>query len=344
MSTEATSVQKLEPQTSAQTEQKKTEKPVASYPRTAPGARCFKLAVLLLVVWAGGRGMEIFTGQLVFRPLVVEGIALAWLGLMLWYLFSRMVGLLRTGTQFFRPSLLLSWVGLAAFITGLVWTFTGYRMAALGLASLAGGLENSTLQAVYLIMKFSPYSPGLPLAAGLSWPVIFNAESLSLLSAVALDLSILSLYFLVSIALGVGILFLPSGRFFPKLLFLTITLAAVVLFSDAARWVLSFLPPVVEMGQAVKWIRQYMPLTLSPQGAVLAHWSLLAAAWLQSLIVVACLRGVAFRKLDKPPQWLLPPSTGKIFMMMVVVLPLLADLYNRFLLVNQNIPMGNLLQ
>ncbi len=291
-----------------------------------------KISLLVVLGWAGGRGYEIATGQALFLPLVVKAVVLGGMGLFALFLALRLVGAAGVLRRSAPWQLVATWLAVGAYCLGLAWFQNSFRIAAVGLAASLGGLEQSAGQAVYLLCKFSPASPVLPLAAvvggclgaDIPWhamtPFIFGP-------------SVVGAYAWVSLGLAVLFICLPTGRGFMKLLHLLGAMAAVVLFTGLLSSLVSVLPSGQFTRELMVLARDLPSRQPSLEGYMTLHLALVMAVVLQALLVVAMLRSWALRKAGEVSLAAKPPGAVRLFFLTYLVLPIVADMFNRLTLV-----------
>ena len=159
--------------------------PSSGRPETAPSpaglpavsiwsGRVLKSAWLFGLAWVAGRGYEVITGQSLAAPGFMVALAITGLGLFTLYVLLKALALVKSRTMPGSAYVILAWLSALWFMLWLAYSFTGYRIASMGLASLAGGLEYSAGQAVFLVMKFAGLTPATPLAAGIVLPLVYN--------------------------------------------------------------------------------------------------------------------------------------------------------------------------
>ncbi|RJX29168.1 MAG: hypothetical protein C4525_14825 [Desulfarculus sp.] len=284
----------------------------------------FRLAMLILGAWALGRAYEVFSSQVLFSPQLARPLTLAVWVLLGLFLLAR-VGVLSLEFRLMnQPLTILSWALTGILLLVLAKYFMGYRIAAVGMASALAGLSGSADQAIYALFKFSPTHPAIPAVVGaaLSNEISLKARELVpfLFSAQAL-----AAYSLFSLALGAGFFLLRTDTIFPKLLHLFWALGGVLLFTQVMGGPANLLRGVLHLVRGGG-----PPAAVGLGELLLLNLAAILTGVFQVLLGLSLVRRLAWQRAPYLPPRTLPPGPFKLLLVIYLVVPLLADLQNRF--------------
>jgi hypothetical protein len=284
-------------------------------------------ALGLIVVWCLGRVMEAVHGNAVFDTTLTY-----WLGLVIFILLALWV--IGSGTAAFenlgkardKRLAVISWIFFAGLVLAVFFSIKGYRIFSEGLfATIAGSAENSR-QATFLLFKYHSLNPMLALSltasklAGTGW----GMESLA---PYVWTWNALFAFFIWSLAFGIVILMQKDKRGAKSvhLFFAAFGLLSLIILKSVSR-------PAVEQ----------MILFQAAAALLLVFQVLLAYATLRAVTAGTeeeAPKPDAFRVYSPGEEQApkkrfagLPPSAIKLALALFLVLPVLTDLQNRFLM------------
>ena len=311
--------------------------PSSERPETAPSpagmpavsiwsGRVLKSAWLFGLAWVAGRGYEVITGQSLAAPGFMVALSITGLLLFALYVSLKALVLAKSPTRLGSAYMILPWLSALLFVFWLAYSFTGYRIASLGLASLAGGLEYSAGQAVFLVMKFAGLTLAAPLAAGIVLPFVYNPP-VGAMAAYAITQSQLAVFCWFSLGLAAALFFIRSGNGFPKLVCLLAALFGVLVFSGALNQLAVLLFRTGMSSDFLHWFRSNLPLQITNNRAwINLHMAVIVMAACQILLLHSSLRRMAKQRDRETAN-----SLGALSLLAVAVflMPLFADIYNR---------------
>jgi hypothetical protein len=283
-------------------------------------------ALGLIVVWCLGRIMEAIHGSAVFDITLTY-----WLGLVIFILLALWV--IGSGTAAFedfgkardKRLAVISWFLFGALVFTVFLGLKGYRISSEGLfAAVAGSAENSR-QSTFLLFKFHSLNPMLPLnlAASKLMGAGWDMESLT---PYVWSWNVLFAFFIWSLAYGIVILMQKDKRGAKSvhLFFAAFALLILIILKSVSR-------PTVEQMMVI----QAAAAILLVFQVLLTYATLRAAA-----------AGVDEETQKSDPFWSsatekepapqkrfigLPPSATALVLALFLIVPILADLHNRFL-------------
>jgi len=295
-----------------------------------------KIALVLLVLWSGGRGYEIFSGYTFFQPPIAF-----WLILVTWVILglnfiSRLVRLIKEIITKKSPGIFFGWIITGMVIGSFLWFFNGYRIAIIGLTSSVTGLSASMAQAVFLLFKFTPAIPILPFNYLASLFSDMNIPS-SVLVQYAWPKEFLAYYALISLVLGIVFFFIRSGSGFLIFLHFIAALVGTVCLTEIAVAVTQLLPEGSIFGVITEFVRRNLPLRMTHHNQILFHLAVNLMVVLQVIILNSILVHSTKKRYENLNSNALPPGAVKILLWTYVLMPVLADLASRFLLVSKTV-------
>lgn len=286
----------------------------------------FRLAMIILAAWALGRAYEVFSSQVLFSAPLARPLTLAVWVLLGLFLLARLGVLALDFRLMNQPLTLISWALTILLLLVLIKYFTGYRIAAVGMASALAGLAGSADQAVYALFKFYPTHPALPAVVGaaLSNEISLKAQELTpfLFSAKAL-----AAYSVFSLALGIGLFMVRTSGLFARLLHFCWAMGGVLLFAQVLGGPTNLLRALAHLVRGGGG----PPAAVSLGELLLLHLAAILTGVYQVLLGQALLRRLAWQRAPYLPPRTLPPGPVKLLLVIYLVVPLLADLQNRFL-------------
>jgi hypothetical protein len=281
----------------------------------------------LIVVWCLGRVMEAVHGNAVFDLALTY-----WLGMVifillaLWVIGSGTGAMEDLGKARNKRVALISWIFLGVLVFAVLYNLKGYRISSEGLfAAMAGSAENSK-QATFLLFKFHSFNPmlALNLAASKLMGTGLDIESLA---PYVWSWNALFAFFIWSLAYGIVILMQKDKRG-PKSVHLFLAafgLLGLIVLKSLSR------PTAEQM------------IVIQAAAAIILVF--------QVLLAYATIRAVAAgpgEEVPKPDPFRvsqpeaerfpekrfvgLPPSAVKLALALFLVLPVLTDLQNRFVM------------
>jgi hypothetical protein len=267
------------------------------------------LACILMGIWCVGRVIEALTGRTVFEPILIY-----WMATFIWVMLVLFVAgtalqytsnLIVSCNQF--PAV-IAWICFGLLLAGTIYSVPGYHIATINLFALASGIVGSAQRSLLALFKFYPLTPMLPInlvtakAAG-------KALEIDSLLPFVWGSAYLFAIFIWSLAYGT-LLIIQRGMRISKILHLTLAVAGVIIMM------------VLKVASG-----------FAKEQLVFLHAGAVAVLLLQALLTYSCIRLAAKRKNgedEKATPVVLPPSALKYAIFLLVILPILADLHNRF--------------
>lgn len=117
-----------------------------------------KIVVVLLIVWLISYDSHIYANA----PLFINGSVLIFYGFVLWFLVGLFFTLnivkitLWSIYKEYDKTIIVHWISYIVLIISLSYYFYGYRIAYIGFNALFNGLDNTAMQAHYLLLKLYP--------------------------------------------------------------------------------------------------------------------------------------------------------------------------------------------
>jgi hypothetical protein len=275
------------------------------------------VALILIGIWCVGRIFETFSLRTVFESNLVY-----WMALFIWVLLGIFV--MGTAIQYarnmtlsdMRHGVIFSWAFFGLLLAATLYHTRGYCIASIGLLATITGLTESAKQAVFLLFKFYPAAPILPVNL-IAAKVTLKTIGVDSLLPFAWSSSQLLGFFIWSLAYGTLLLKFQGNRF-PKIVHLVSSLAG-----------LSFLMTIKSLG------------ALKEEQLIFLHAGAIIILFLQVLLTYSSLRN-AGREMSaeneeiKPISLPLPPSALRVALFLLLIFPILADLQNQFMLASGN--------
>ena len=273
------------------------------------------VAFVMVGIWCVGRIFEAFSLNTVFEPNLVY-----WMALFIWVLLG--VFVIGTGIKYarnmtlsdMRHGVIFSWAFFGLLLAAALYHTRGYCIASIGLLATLTGLTESAKQALFVLFKFYPATPILPvnLVAAKLTLVTMEADSLM---PFAWSSSQLLGFFIWSLAYGTLLLRFRGNRF-PKIVHLVSSLAGV-----------SIIMTIKSVG------------ALEKDQLIFLHAGAVIILFLQVLLTYSSLRN-AGRKTSPDTEEIkpipLPPSALRFALFLLLIFPILADLQNQFMLASSN--------
>jgi hypothetical protein len=267
-------------------------------------------AFVLLGIWFVGRGLEAMTRNPVFEPALIYWIMGTVFGLLVLYAILSLAQYVYCFiSSKDRKYTILAWVCFALLIAGVVFTFRGYDISSKGFFALAAGYTEPAQQALVLLFKSNPATPVLPLQliASEFSPGVVNVK---FIYPFAWEFPVLFIFFVWSLLYG-SFLLMFQGNKALKVIHLFLALVGVFLMM-ALKSVFGF----------------------TDHQLILLHAGAVVLLFIQVLLTYASLRYSAANKITElkntsKPAGLLPPSALSVALVIIFLLPLLADIENQ---------------
>jgi hypothetical protein len=278
---------------------------------TDTGRYAFFMALVLMGVWLVGRILEAITQKTVFDPNLVY-----WMGVSMWILLG--VFVLGTAVSYIRElsgcmdkrHLILSWFSFGVVVAATLYISQGYRIASKGLFAIMSGLTESASQTFFLLFKFYPVTPTLPINFAASKASGVGLEINSLMPLV-LSSSAIFIFFVWSLVYGTLLLKMPGNKFF-KIVHLSLSLAGLVI---------------------LMMVKTMFSLTMEQH--IYLQVGAVILVFMQVILTYSSLRFAATNKNNETQENIpmpLPPSAFKVAFVLLVILPILADFQNQYVL------------
>jgi hypothetical protein len=273
------------------------------------------VALILIGIWCVGRIFEAFSLSTVFEPNLVY-----WMALFIWVLLGIFV--IGAAIQYarnlrlsdMRHGVIFSWAFFALLLVSTLYHARGYCIASIGLLATITGLTESAKQALFLLFKFYPAAPILPVNL-VAAKVTLETMGVDSLLPFAWSSSQLLGFFIWSLAYGTLLLRFRGNRF-PKIVHLVSSLAGVSIM------------------MTIKSVA-----ALEKEQLIFLHAGAVTILLLQVLLTYSSLRNAARKKnadTEEVKPIPLPPSALRFALFLLLILPILADLQNQFMLASGN--------
>lgn len=281
--------------------------------------KAFLVAVLVLVgVWFVGRAEEAVHGHTVFDFHLIY-----WLGMSIWiaiaaYLIGATIASIQDiRTSENRLSLLIPWIFFLFLVSLVLLGFPGFRISSMGLFATAAGSSEPARQASFLLFKYHPLNPILPvnlLAEKVSGMTLDNGS----MEAFIWNWNYVFLFLIWSVAYGIMLL-MSKTKMWPKMIHLFLSAGGLI--------------TLITMKSLFSPTRDQM---------IFVHAAVLLLFVFQILLTYACLRlGVTHRNKESAETGAvrLPPSAVTCALILFLMVPILADLQNQFDLAHRSTQM-----
>ena len=267
------------------------------------------MASVLMGIWFVGRIFEAATHSTIFEPNIVY-----WMGLSTWILLGVFVlveaiqYIQLSTTQFNRFSVIVSWISFGLLVAAIIYAIQGYRIASMGLFATMAGLTEQAQQAIFQLFKFFPAAPMLPINL-VAAKAMGSGLEIDALMPFVLRPSYLFVFFLWSLVFG-ALLLRMRGEKSIKIVHLGLASAGLFIM------------------MAVKSLSSFTDgqLVFLQAGAIVIFF-------VQVLLTYSSLRFAANG--ENIP---LPPSALKVAFFLLIILPVLADIQNQFVLASDSRP------
>jgi hypothetical protein len=269
------------------------------------------LAFILMGIWCVGRVIEALTGNAVFEPALIWGMAFfIWVMLGLFLVGAGIQYTRNLGEGYKQFPVIIAWVFFGVLLAGTLYNAPGYRIATMNLFAIASGMVEPAQQSLLVLFKSYPAAPVLPINVVTAKAAGKALEISSLLPFVWGSAYLFGI-FIWSLAYGT-LLIMQRGMRVSKILHLTLSGAGVIVMM------------VIKAASA-----------FTTEQLVFLHAGAVAVLFLQALLTYSCIRLAAERKNEEAEKTTpvgLPPSGLKYAVFLLVILPILADLHNQFVL------------
>ena len=267
------------------------------------------MASVLMGIWFVGRIFEAATQSTIFEPNLVY-----WMGLSTWILLgvfalaAAVQYIQLSTTQFSRFSVIVSWISFGLLVAAIIYAFQGYRIASMGLFAIMAGLTEPAQQAFFQLFKFFPAAPMLPINL-VAAKAMGSGLEIDALMPFVLSPSYIFVFFVWSLVFGALLLRMLGEKSIKTVhlglasagLFIMMTVKSLSSFTDEQ-------------------------LVFLQAGAIVLFF-------VQVLLTYSSLRFAASGK-NVP----LPPSAFKVALFLLIILPVLADIQNQFVLASDSRP------
>ena len=269
------------------------------------------LAFMLMGIWFVGRVIEALTGTAVFEPVLIYWMAtFIWVMLVLFVAGAALQYTRNLVAAYKQLPVIIAWVSFGLLLAGTIYSVPGYRIATMNLFAVASGMVETAQQSLLALFKSYPAAPVLPIN-------VVTAKAAGTIAGVDSLMPFIwgSPYlfgiFIWSLAYGT-LLLRQRGMKVAKILHLTLAMAGVI-----AMMVMK------------------ATSTFTNEQLVFLHAGAVAVLLLQALLTYSCIRLAASTKNEDKEEATpvgLPPSGLKYAIFLLVILPILADLHNQFVL------------
>jgi hypothetical protein len=275
-----------------------------------------QLFVILSLVWLTGRIMGAASGNTIFEPQFIRWAAVAIRILLLLFLLSKITGYIKPISENYRQwPLALPWIFFAAVIIITCFAAQGYYTASSGLFSAFAEWTESMSQSLFLMSKSFKFSPMLPV--NLTALIASGAKIESEYVAPFLwGYPYLLVFFVWSLLYGSLLLFFRGPRR-PKVIHLIAALAGLLLLMVLKAFSM-----------------------ITDNVIVILHACAALMILCQILMTYSSLRAfIRDRKSAeiKDIDCCLPPRAWALFLILIIFLPILADLDNQNILSSASI-------
>jgi hypothetical protein len=269
------------------------------------------LACILMGIWCVGRVIEVLTGTAVFEPVLIYWMAFfIWVMLGLFVVGAAIQYTRNLGAGYKQFPVIIAWVFFGMLLAGTIYSAPGYRIATMNLFAVASGMVEPAQQSLLALFKSYPAAPVLPINV-VTAKAANNALEISSLLPFVWDSAYLFGIFIWGLAYGT-LLIMQRGVRVSKILHLTLSGAGVIVMM------------VLKVSSA-----------LTKERLVFLHAGAVAVLLWQVLLTYSCIRLAAVQKngeAEKVTPVVLPPSGFKYAVFLLVILPILADIHNQFVL------------
>ena len=269
------------------------------------------LACILMGIWFVGRVIEALTGTAVFEPVLTYWMAtFIWVMLVLFMAGAALQYTRNLVAGYKQLPVIIAWVSFGLLLAGTIYSVPGYRIATMNLFAVVSGVMESAQQSLLVLFKSYPAAPVLPINVVTAKAAGKALEINSLLPFVWGSAYLFGI-FIWSLAYGT-LLIMQRGIRVTKILHLILAVAGVIVMI------------VLKVGSA-----------FTKEQLVFLHAGAVAVLLLQALLTYSCIRMAASTKNEEKEEATpvgLPPSGLKYAIFLLVILPILADLHNQFVL------------
>ena len=284
---------------------------------TDMGRYALFMASVLMGIWFVGRIFEAATHSTIFEPNLVY-----WMGLSTWILLgvfalaAAVQYIQLSTTQFRRFSVIVSWISFGLLVAAIIYAIQGYRIASMGLFATMAGLTEPAQQAIFQLFKFFPAAPMLPINL-VAAKAMGSGLEIDALMPFVLSPSYIFIFFVWSLVFGALLLRMWGEK---PIKIVHLGLAAAGLF----------------IMMTVKSLSSFTneQLIFLQAGAIVLFF-------VQVLLTYSSLRFAASGKNEDGEETSsipLPPSALKVALFLLIVLPVLADIQNQFVLASDSRP------
>lgn len=275
-------------------------------------------AFVLVAIWFVGRGLEGMTQNAVFEPMLIYWIwVFVFVLLGLWALFFIIHSVSAFVSYPERRHTTVTWIFFVLIVAAVVLTIGGYRNASSGLFALVSGSAESAKQALFLLFKFDPLTPILPiqlLASEIPRGVV-EAESLA---PFAWSFPLLFGFFVWSLLYGTFLLMFRGKR---GMKIVHVFLALLGVFA------------MMTLKSAAGFTHHQL---------ILLHAGAVVILFIQVLVTYAALRLMSAARIREGEaealKGLLPPSALGVALVLILLVPLLTDIHNQFMVTRASGP------
>ena len=267
------------------------------------------LSLVLIGIWFTGRVLEALFHRVVFEPPLVF-----WLTISIWillgiFLLSRLIlNLKQLTAQSGKASLMMSWIFFGFLVAATMFVLRGYQIASAGLYSTMAGLSEPARESFIMMFQVHPVTPILPVNVAIAKLTGIGIEVDSVMAFVW-PLPYIFIFFLWSFVYGTLLLMIGKIRL-SKMINLMMVLAGLVI-------TMVFKTAVTPSNEQLVFLHAAAVAMLVFQ-LILTHSYLVEAA--------ESLKGKSTEEKNLP----LPPSGLQFTLVILFVLPILADLHNQF--------------
>lgn len=265
------------------------------------------LVLVLIGIWSVGRMFEIFSHNAVFESPFIYGYAqVVWIFLFLFFV-SQFIKYMQSLISNYRNfSVIVFCIWFAFIVIATVYVQNGYRIAVNGIFSGFQESPESSPKALFELFKYHPATPLLPINL-LILKISGTAIDPGPLMPFAWQLTSIFAFFIWSIVFG-GLLLMLPGRKTLKIAHLILAASGLILTMLLKT---SGKPPGEEL--------------------ILMHAGTVFVLFFQILTTFSSLRHAAIEGgQDGRSSGMLFPSTIKLTVFLLVIVPLLSDLQNQF--------------
>lgn len=274
------------------------------------------IAVLVLIgVWLTGRVVEIIHGQTVFdlHLIYLFGISI-WIGIAVYLAGATIASIENIRKSRNKRSLVIPWIFFLLLVSIVLVGLQGFRISSMGLFATAAGLSESAKQASFLLFKYHPLNPMLPVNL-LAAKVSGMALDVGSMASFIWDWNNILLFLIWSVAYGI-VLLMSKIEIGQKIIHLFLSAGGLI----ALIIMKSMFPPTKDQ-------------------MIFLYAAALLLFMFQILLTYSCLRLRANGTNEDASEtetraFGLPPSAVKIVLIVFIMVPILADLQNQLALVH----------